>query len=94
VKASERTPNQPDPKFFPSFHGKFDAFFGRIDLVAVIATVLALFLLGMPGMVLAALELAKLISYLWLDSIGRWLVIVMVLTVLWVAARWRKLCVY
>lgn len=62
----------------------------RIDLAAIVITLLGTSLLGVVAVVLAAIEMAKLVSSLWSDSFDRWLLIVSGVAVLWVAVRWKK----
>jgi hypothetical protein len=74
--------------------GKLDPLLGRIDLIAILAAVLGVCLLGVAGLVMAIIGLARLISTVWADSFDRWLVIILGLALIWVAARWKRLCVF
>jgi hypothetical protein len=74
--------------------GKLDALLGRIDLLAVLTTLLGLALLGVAAVALAVFELAKLLSGLLSDSFDRWLILALGLSTVWVVARWKKLCVF
>lgn len=70
--------------------GKLDHIWAKIDLVAIVITLLGISLLGMAAMVLAFIALAKLVSNLWLDTPARWLIICLALAIIWVTFRWKK----
>jgi hypothetical protein len=59
----------------------------RIDLVAILVTVLGIAVLGLAAAVIALIELAKLISNLWSDPFDRWLLMVFGVAVVWIIAR-------
>ncbi len=71
-----------------------DPILGRIDLIAILTALLGGCLLGGAVAVMAIVEIAKLISCLWLDSFDHWLLITLSLALLWVGARRKKLCVF
>ena len=75
-------------------NGRLDALLGRIDLIAILATLIGVFLVGVTGLVVAMIEIAKLVAVLWADPVERWLVIVVGLAVLWLIARGKRLCVF
>jgi hypothetical protein len=77
-----------------SQNGQLDAILGRVDLLAILTTVLGIALLAVAAVVLVVFELAKLLSALWSDSFDRWLILALVLSVVWVVARWKRLCVF
>jgi hypothetical protein len=72
---------------------KLDTFLGRIDLIAVISALLGACLLGVTAIVVAAVELSRLIAMLWADPIDRWLVVAFAAALIWVVVRGKKLCV-
>jgi hypothetical protein len=74
--------------------GRLDPFLGRIDLIAILTTVLGACLLGGAAVILTVIELVKLVSSLWSNPFDRWLIMAFGLTVLWVVVRWRKLSVF
>jgi choline-glycine betaine transporter len=59
----------------------------RIDLVAILAALLGITVLGVAAVVIALIELAKLISSLWSDSFDRWLLMIFGVAVIWIIAR-------
>jgi len=91
----EKPSGQPELKEF-SVHrdGRFDPIFGRIDLVAILISLLGVCLLGLGALLLAFIEIAKLVSSLWSDSFDRWLIIVLGMAIAWVVVRWKRLCVF
>jgi hypothetical protein len=74
--------------------GKLDFILARIDLAAFILTLLGIVLLGLVAMVTAVIELGRLVLTLWSNSVDRWLIIVLCLAIVWVAARWKKSCLF
>ena len=70
--------------------GKLGQILNRIDLVAIVITLVGTCLLGMLAVVLAVIELTKLIANYWTNSIDRWLIIVFSLAVVWVTVRWKR----
>jgi hypothetical protein len=88
-------PNLPGKASEPSARdGQLDAVLRRIDLVALLTAALGAALLGVALVVTAAFQLGKLVSMLWADSFDRRLVVVLALAVIWVAVRWKRLCVF
>jgi hypothetical protein len=81
-------------KVLVSREGRFDPILGRIDLIAILTAVLGVCLLGVAAVVMALIELARLISSLWSDSFDRWLLISLGVALIWVAVRLKKLCVF
>jgi hypothetical protein len=73
--------------------GKLDPILGRIDLVAILSAMLGVCLLAVAAIVMTMIELARLITSLCSDSLDRWLIIVLGLAIVWLAARRKKLCV-
>lgn len=73
--------------------GQLDFILGRIDLVAIVITLLGVCLLGVVAMVLAVIELAKLVANLWSNPIDRWAMIILGAAIVWVVVRWKKSCV-
>ena len=73
--------------------GQLEFILGRLDLAAIVISMLGICLLGMVVLVLAAIELAKLISALWLHPLDRWLIIILGAAIVWVVVRWKKSCV-
>ena len=73
---------------------KLEPIFGRMDLAAILIVLLGFCLLVVTVVVMAAIELAKLISSLWSVPDDRWLFAVFGLAVIWVAARWKRLCIF
>ena len=65
---------------------------GRIDLIAIIVALLGMVLAGAAAVVLALIELTKLISGLCSNPLERWLLIGVALAMIWVTVRWRKSC--
>lgn len=74
--------------------GKSDPILGRVDLIAILTAALGFCLLGVGAVVLAILEVAKLIAGMWSNSFDRWLVIAFGLAIVWIIARRKKLCVF
>ena len=74
----------------PPQEGKLDPIWAKIDLVAIVITLLGISLLGMAAVVFAFIELAKLLSNLWSDPLARWLMICLALAIIWVTVRWNK----
>ena len=70
--------------------GKLEFILGRIDLVAIVVTLLGICLLALAGIVTAMIGVAKLISGLWSNPIYRWLIIILGVAMVWVAVRWKK----
>jgi hypothetical protein len=56
-------------------------------LVAILAALLGITVLGVAAVVIALIELAKLISSLWSDSFDRWLLMIFGVAVIWIIAR-------
>jgi hypothetical protein len=73
--------------------GTLDIVLGRIDLLAILTTLLGLCVLAVAAVVLVTIEMAKLIVTLWADSFDRWLLIVLAVALAWVVYRGKKLCV-
>ena len=74
---------------FPQ-EGRLDLILAKIDLVAIVVTLLGISLLGMAATAFAFIELAKLVSNLWSDPLVRWLMICLALAIIWVTVRWKK----
>jgi hypothetical protein len=74
--------------------GKLDPILGRIDLVAILTVVLGVSVLAVAGIVMAVIEIVKLISSLWENSFDRWLIIILSVAIVWVAVRGKRLCVF
>ena len=74
--------------------GKTNLIVGRIDVMAVLIALLCACLFGFLAAALAIVQFAELISSLWSDSFDRWLIAVFGVAILWVAARWKKLCMF
>jgi len=92
---TEQTPNRSDlPSISISRLGKFDPLLGRVDLLASLMSLVVLCVLGIAGVGMAGIELAKLMCHLWVDPVGRWFVIALSLALVWVFVRGKKLCVY
>lgn len=68
---------------------KFEPVLARIDLIAIVATLLGISLLGMAALVFAIIELARTISTLWSNQVARGLIICLALAVIWVIFRWK-----
>ena len=95
MTATQKPTNQPELGEFPNPRdGKLDPILGRIDLVAIVIGLLGMCLLAVAALVMAVLELAKLVASLWADSLDRWLIAILGLAIVWVIARWKKLCVF
>jgi hypothetical protein len=91
----EKSANPPGLKNSPaSRDGKPNLIVGRVDLIAVLITLLCLCLFGFLVAAMAVVQFAELISSLWSDSFDRWLIVVFGVAIVWVAARWKKLCVF
>jgi len=69
---------------------KFEALLSRIDLVAIVISIVGVCLLTIAATVLAAIEAAKLISNLWSNPLDRWLMIVFCTAIAWVTVRWKR----
>ena len=88
-------PGQVDPNHNPTpREGKLETILSRIDLAAVLVSLLGLCLLAVTVAVMAIADLAKVISGLCANDYDRWLVALAGLAAIWVAARWKKLCVF
>jgi hypothetical protein len=74
--------------------GKLHLIVGRVDLVAIITVLLSLCLFGFLAAATAIVQVVKLISSLWSDSFDRWLIVACGVAIVWVAARWKKLCAF
>lgn len=74
--------------------GTLDFILGRADLIAILTAVLGVCMLGVAAVVMAIIQLARLISSLCSDSFDRWLIAAPALALLWVVLRGRKLCVF
>jgi len=74
--------------------GKLDPLLGRIDLLAVLLTLFGICVLGVAAVVLALIEIAKLISAMLADPFERWLLLALSLAILWLIFRGKKLCVF
>lgn len=73
--------------------GILDSILSRIDLLAIVITLLGICLLGVAAMVMALIELVRLFATLWSGSLERWLIITLGVAIVWVVARWKKSCV-
>ena len=95
MTTAEKSANDPEFKEL-SIHrdGKLDPVLGRIDLIAIVIGLLGVCLLGVAAVVLAVIELARLVASLWADSLDRWLMITLGVAIVWVIVRWKKLCVF
>lgn len=69
---------------------KFDALLSRIDLVAIVITIVGACLLAIAAAVLAAIEAARLISNLCSNPLDRWLTIIFCTAIVWVTVRWKR----
>jgi hypothetical protein len=87
------SPREPAPQSDIPEDSRLDFVLGRLDLVAVLITLLGLCLLGVTAAALAAVELAKLISCLWAQPLERWLLVIVGLAIVWVLSRGKRLCV-
>jgi hypothetical protein len=91
----EKTTAEPQVKAAPiDQEGRLDSFLSRLDLMAIFTAILGMCLLGVAAVVLAVIELAKIVAGLWTDSVDRWLIIVLGLAIVWIVARRKKLCVF
>jgi hypothetical protein len=91
----EKSANPPGVKSFPaSRNGKPNLIVGRVDLVAVLITLLCLCLFGFLVAAMAVVQFAELISSLWSNSFDRCLIVAFGVAIVWVAARWKKLCLF
>ncbi|HEX4349243.1 MAG TPA: hypothetical protein VH251_02590 [Verrucomicrobiae bacterium] len=95
MTTAEKSTNEPGLKEF-SIHrdAKLDPVLGRIDLVAIVIGLLGVCLLGVVALVMAVIELAKLVASLWSDSLDRWLMVTLAVAIVWILARWKRLCVF
>lgn len=73
-----------------SQEGRSTSILSRIDLVAIVITLVGICLLGVAAMVMAVIELAKLISSLWAVPFNRWLILILGMAIVWVTARWKS----
>jgi hypothetical protein len=71
-----------------------DRILERIDLVALAVAVLGICVGMVTIAVLAIIELVKLTSNFWADDGNRWLLAIFALAVIWVIARWKRLCIF
>ena len=95
MEIPEQPANRSDvKKESAAHHEKMDRLLGRIDLVAVLTLFVGVLLLGVVSVVVVIIELAKMISRLWSDSFDRWLIIVLALTIVWIAARWKRMSLF
>jgi hypothetical protein len=95
MTATPKPANPPEMEEFPNPRdGKLDPFLGRIDLIAIVIGLLGVCLLGVAALVLAVIELARLVTSLWADSLDRWLIATIGVAIVWVIVRWKKLCVF
>lgn len=62
----------------------------RLDLIAIMISVVGLCLAGVAGSVLAIVELAKLVRTFWTDPVERWLIVIFAAALIWVTVRWKK----
>ena len=91
MPAIEVTADHSDPKSSPvRREGRFDPILARIDLAAILVTLVGISLLGIIAMVLAVMELAKLVSALWATPVDRWLILLFCAAIVWVIMRWKK----
>lgn len=74
--------------------GKLDPILGRIDLAAILIALLGVCLMVATMTVMAVIELVKLISSFWASHNDRWLLLAFGLAIIWVAARWKRLCIF
>jgi hypothetical protein len=95
MTALEKSASQPGLKNTSRTRdGKTNLIVGRIDVAAVLIALLCACLFGFLTAALAVVQFAELISSLWSDSFDRWLVLAFGVAVAWVAARWKKLCLF
>jgi len=78
----------PDPA------GKADVIFGRIDLIALVVALLGVCAGVVAILVLAIIEVIKLFSIFWANHDDRWLAAIFAVAVIWVIARWKRLCIF
>jgi hypothetical protein len=91
----EKSADQPGLKSSsPSGDGKPNLIVGRVDVAAVLMTLLCLCLFGFLVAAMAIVQFAELISSLWSDSFDRCLIVAFGAAIVWVAARWKKLCLF
>jgi hypothetical protein len=69
--------------------GRRESFLHQFDLVAMVITSLAIVLLGLAALALAVIELFKLTVSLWSEPLGRSVIIIVGLAIVWVVARWK-----
>ena len=95
MTTAEKSANEPELKEFSIYRdGKLDPILGRIDLVAIVIGLLGMCLLAVAALVMAVLELTRLVASLWSDSLDRWLMVTLAVAIVWILVRWKKLCVF
>ena len=70
--------------------GRFEALLSRIDLVAIVITIVGVCLLAVAATVLATIGVAKLISSMWSIPLDRGLMILLCSAIVWVTVRWKR----
>lgn len=71
-----------------------DIILGRLDLIAIVILVAGIFALLTLVTVFAVVALADNFASVWANPYGRWLIGILTAAVVWVIARWKKLCVF
>jgi hypothetical protein len=87
----EAPANQPESnEILIPREGQLDCILSRVDLAAIVISLLGIGLLGAVVLVMAVIDLAKLLAIFWSQPLDRWLSIVLGLAIIWVVARWKK----
>ena len=66
-------------------------FLTRIDMAAMLIALVGVCLFFGVIIVRAVIDFAGLVSSYWTNSEHRWLVIILGLAVIWIAARWKQI---
>jgi len=67
---------------------------GRLDLIALLLTVLGLAAVAVMVVVLAVIEFGRLVLSIWGNHYERWLLVFLGMAILWVGLRWKRLNIF
>jgi uncharacterized membrane-anchored protein len=81
----------PEQDQIPANSHRLQTMVDRLDLIAVLAGMVGLGVLGMVGIALAVVGLYRFMAAMWSHPFDRALMIAFALIVVWVVSRWRKL---
>jgi hypothetical protein len=80
----------------PSRPSRFwrDVILSRMDFAAILITILGICVLAVTVIIMAVIEAVKLISTFCASPDAYWLLAFFGMAIIWVVARWKRLCIF